>query len=104
MPGPLLHLGAVVNCSHAGLATPTVPNPRVVVSGQPTVTQTTPYAIAGCALTPSGSPCVTGTWTTATVRVTSNGQPLVIAAGVSTCVSNGTPMLVMSSQLRVIAT
>ena len=104
MPGPLLHLGAVVTCSHAGAATPTVPNPRVLVSGQPTVTQPVPWAIAGCALTPSGSPCVTGTCTTATVRVTSNGQPLVIAAGVSTCVSNGTPMLVVSSQLRVIAT
>ena len=104
MPGPLLHFGAIVNCSHAGIATPTTPNPRVVVSGQPTVTQPTPYAIAGCALTPSGSPCVTGTWTSATVRVTSNGQPLVIATGVSTCVSNGTPMLTMSSQLRVIAT
>jgi len=103
MPGPLLHVGAIVTCSHAGLAQPTAPNPRVLVSGQPSVTQPTPYAIAGCALTPSGSPCVTGTWTTATTRVTSNGQPLVIAAGLSTCVSNGTPMLVMSSQLRVIA-
>jgi hypothetical protein len=103
MPGPLLHVGAIVTCSHAGMAQPTAPNPRVLVSGQPTVTQPTPYAIAGCALTPSGSPCVTGTWTTATTRVTSNGQPLVIAAGLSTCVSNGTPMLVMSSQLRVIA-
>lgn len=103
MPGPLLHLGALVTCSHAGVATPTAPNPRVTVSGQPTVTQPTPYAIAGCSLTPSGSPCVTGTWTTATVRVTSNGQPLVIATGLSTCVSNGTPMLVASSQPRVIA-
>jgi len=103
MPGPLLHVGAIVTCSHAGMAQPTAPNPRVLVSGQPSVTQPTPYAIAGCALTPSGSPCVTGTWTTATTRVTSNGQPLVIAAGLSTCVSNGTPMLVMSSQLRVTA-
>lgn len=104
MPGPLLHLGAIVNCSHAGLATPTAPNPRVLVSGQPTVLQPTPYAIAGCALSSSGSPCVTGTWTVATVRVTSNGQPLVIATGVSTCVSNGTPLIVASMQTRVIAT
>ena len=104
MPGPLLHFGAVVTCSHAGPATPTAPNPRVVVSGQPTATQAAPYAIAGCALTPSGSPCVTGTWTTGTVRVTSNGMPLVIATGISTCVSNGTPMLVASVQPRVTAT
>ena len=104
MPGPLLHLGAVVTCSHAGAATPTVPNPRVLVSGQPTVAQPVPWAIAGCALTPSGSPCVTGTWTSATVRVTSNGMPLVIATGISTCVSNGTPMLPLSFQPRVVAT
>ena len=65
MPGPLLHVGATVTCMHAGLATPTAPNPRVLVSGQPTVTQPTPYAIAGCSLTSSGSPCVTGTWTSA---------------------------------------
>lgn len=104
MPGPLVHFGAMVTCSHAGTATPTVPNPRVVVSGQPTVVQTTPYAIAGCSLSSSGSPCVTGTWTTASLRVTSNGQPLVIATGVSTCVSNATPMLVASTQTRVIAT
>ena len=38
MPGFLLHVGAQVKCAHAGLATPTVPNPRVTVSGQPTVT------------------------------------------------------------------
>lgn len=104
MPGPLLHFGALVTCTHAGVATPTAPNPRVLVSGQPTVTQPTPYAIAGCSLTPSGSPCLTGTWTLGSTRVTSNGQPLAIATGMSTCVSNGTPLLVASSQLRVIAT
>jgi len=103
MPGPLLHFGAMVNCMHAGLATPTAPNPRVLVSGQPTVTQPTPYAIAGCSLASGGSPCVTGTWTSASLRVTSNGQPLVIATGLSTCVSNGTPMIVASSQVRVVA-
>jgi hypothetical protein len=104
MPGPLLHVGAIVTCMHAGLATPTAPNPRVLVSGQPTVTQPTPYAIAGCSLTSSGSPCVTGTWTSASLRVTSNAQPLVIATGLSTCVANGTPMLVASAQPRVVAT
>lgn len=104
MPGPLLHIGALVTCSHAGVATPTAPNPRVMVSGQPAVTLPTPYAIAGCSLSASGSPCVTGTWTVGSTRVTSNGQPLVIASGVSTCVSNGTPMLPSSFQVRVVAT
>lgn len=103
MPGPLLHIGAVVTCLHAGVATPGSPNPRVTVSGQPTVTLPTSYAIAGCSLSASGSPCVTGTWLLGTTRVTSNALPLVIATGMSTCVSNGTPLLTVSSQPRVVA-
>ena len=64
MPGPLLHLGATVLCTHGGTATPTAPNPRVLVSGQPTVTMSAPYVIAGCPLNVGGSPvpCVTGQW------------------------------------------
>ena len=37
MPGFLLHVGATVLCAHGGQAQPTAPNPRVLVSGQPTV-------------------------------------------------------------------
>jgi hypothetical protein len=33
MPGFLLHVGATVLCAHGGQATPTAPNPRVMVSG-----------------------------------------------------------------------
>lgn len=47
MPGFLVHVGAQVLCSHAGQAQPTIPNPRVSVSGQPTVLMSTPYVIAG---------------------------------------------------------
>ena len=103
MPGPLLHAGAIVTCSHAGPALPGATNPRVLVSGQPTVTQPAPYAITGCSLASSGNPCVSGTWTTAATRVSSNGQPLVIVGGLSTCAPNATPLLVSSSQTRVIA-
>ena len=42
MPGPLLHLGATVLCSHGGQAMPTAPNPRVLVSGQPVATMAAP--------------------------------------------------------------
>ena len=35
MPGFFVHVGATVMCMHAGQAQPTVPNPRVTVSGQP---------------------------------------------------------------------
>jgi uncharacterized Zn-binding protein involved in type VI secretion len=105
MPGFLLHLGATVTCSHGGQAMPTVPNPQVTVSGQPTATLAGPWAVAGCPLVPPApGPCVTGMWTVGTTRVTSNGQPLVIMGGVATCVPSGTPLLPVVSQTRVTAT
>jgi hypothetical protein len=107
MPGPLLHLGAQVKCLHGGTATPASPNPRVLVSGQPTTLTTVPYLIAGCALPPppaANGPCVSGQWITGTVRVTSNGQPLAILTGTSVCAPSGTPMLPISAQTRVVAT
>lgn len=104
MPGFLLHVGASVLCSHAGQATPTAPNPRVLVLGQPTVFITGPYAVAGCPLVPPPlPPCVTGQWLIGTFRVTSNGQPLVVQTGVSICIPTGTPLLPLVMQTRVIA-
>jgi uncharacterized Zn-binding protein involved in type VI secretion len=104
MPGPLLHIGASVLCVHGGTATPAAPNPRVLVSGQPTVLMTTPYAIAGCPFTTGGNPqpCVTGQWTVAATRVTSNGQPVVLMDSQALCVPNGTPLVPVSAQTRVI--
>ena len=105
MPAPVLHLGAVVLCAHAGQATPAAPFPRVLVSGQPVATLASPYVIAGCALTgTSAPPCVTGQWLTGAMRVLAGGQPLVTAAGSSTAVAPGTPMLPVSFQVRVLAT
>lgn len=104
MPGPLLHLGASVLCAHGGTAIPTAPNPRVLVSGQPTVLMTSPYAIAGCPFVTGGNPmpCVTAQWTVAAIRVTSNGQPVVLMDSQALCTPNGTPVLPVSAQTRVI--
>ncbi len=105
MAGPALHLGAVVTCSHAGPATPLAPFPRVLLSGQPVVTLSSPYAITGCALTGSGAPpCVTGQWISGAVRVLAGGVPVATMAGTSTCIAPGTPMLPVSAQVRVLAT
>jgi len=105
MPGPILHLGATVLCSHAGQATPTAPSPRVFVSGQAIVTLPGPYAVAGCALASVPSPpCATATWTVGATRVFSNAMPVVIATGQSTCVPTGTPLVPIAMQTRVIAT
>ena len=97
MPGFLLHFGAQVTCLHAGLATPTVPNPRVTVSGQPTVTMAPPWVV-GCAAKP---PCVTAQWVTAATRLTSNGQPLLLLDSQAICAPTGTPLLILVTQTRV---
>jgi hypothetical protein len=107
MPGFLVHVGATVLCSHGGQAQPTVPNPRVLVGGQPTVLMSAPYAIAGCALPPppaANGPCVTGQWLTGSTRVLSNGQPLVVQSSSSLCAPTATPMLIAVTQVRVTAT
>jgi hypothetical protein len=104
MPGFLLHVGATVQCSHLGVAQPTAPNPRVLVSGQPTVTMAAPYTVLpGCIFNVLGSPspCVTAQWTTAATRVFSNGQPLVLLDSQAVCAPNGTPLLILATQTRV---
>lgn len=105
MPGFLLHVGATVLCSHGGQAQPTVPNPRVTVSGQPTVALSGPWAIAGCALPPNaGGPCVIAQYTTGSVRVTSNGQPLLLIDSQAVCAPTGTPVLNVAAQTRATGT
>ncbi len=106
MPGPILHMGATVSCSHGGQAVPTVPSPVVMVSGMPIATIAAPYAVAGCAFVPPGGngPCVTGQWVVGAVQVFSHGQPVVIMSGVSICVPTGTPLVPVAAQTMVLAT
>ena len=103
MPGFLLHVGATVMCAHAGQAQPTVPNPRVKVSGQPIVTQPTMYTIAGCPFNVSGAPvpCVTGQWISGATRVLASGQPVLLMDSQAICVPNGTPLNIVITQTRV---
>jgi hypothetical protein len=102
MPGFLLHVGAVVTCLHAGQAVPVVPNPRVLVSTQPTVTMTAPWAIAGCTFVPPApGPCVTAKWVLGATRLTSLGQPLLLMDSQAICAPTGLKVLVVSAQVRV---
>ena len=106
MPGFLLHVGAQVLCAHAGQATPTAPNPRVVVSGQPTVLMTVPYVVAGCTFPPppaANGPCVTAQWVSGSTRVTSNGQLLLVLSSQAVCAPTGTPVMIVTTQTRVSA-
>lgn len=104
MPGPLLHVGATVLCAHGGQAQPTAPNPRVTLDGQAAVTLPAPWTVAGCPLPPPSAgtgPCVTATWTTASTRVRSNGQPLLLADSQAVCAPTGFPLFPTAFQLRV---
>ncbi len=106
MGAPIVHQGAVVLCAHAGQAQPTAPFPRVKVSGQPIVTQTCAYTIAGCPFTPANGgngPCATGTWIMGATRVRAGGAPVIVQSSTSTCVPTGTPMQVVTTQPRVTA-
>lgn len=103
MPGFLLHLGAQVICAHPpGQATPVVTNPRVKVSGQAIVVQSSQYAVAGCALTGSPNPpCATASWITAATRIRAGGVPVLLQDSQSACAPTGTPLTVLATQTRV---
>ena len=107
MPGFMLHQGATVLCAHAGQAQPTLVNPRVTVSGMPTIPLTSPQVVAGCALPPppaANGPCITAQYIVGSVRVTSMGQPFVLLDSQSICAPTGTPLLpAVVSQVRVTA-
>ncbi len=104
MPGFILHVGATVLCSHAGQAQPTVSNPRVSVGGQPVVTLSSTYTVAGCVLPPppaANGPCVTAQWVTGATRVQAGGVPVLLMDSQSLCVPTGTPLTVVVTQIRV---
>lgn len=103
MPGFLVHLGATVLCMHAGQAQPLAPNPRVLVGGQPIVTQATPYVVAGCPFVPpaGNGPCVTAQWLVGAARVLAGGVPVVLQDSQAICAPTGTGLTVVATQVRV---
>jgi hypothetical protein len=105
MPGFLMQQGATVLCIHGGQAMPAVPNPSITLEGMPSSVISAPWLVAGCPGIPPAfiPPCVTAQWVVGTMRVTSNGQPLVIQSGVAICAPTGTPLLPLVAQTRVTA-
>jgi hypothetical protein len=106
MPGPLLHQGATVLCTHAGQVTPTAVVARVLVGGLPVVGQPGPWTVAACTLPPptaANGPCVTASWVSAATRVTALGLPLLLLDSQAVCAPTGTPVQVVAAQTRVVA-
>jgi hypothetical protein len=104
MPGALLTVGSRVLCAHGAPAQPTTPAPRVMVMGQPVVTQPPPYVVSGCPnVTPAGAPypCVTASWVSAATRVTVMGQPVLLADSRAIASPTGTPLTIIPAPSKV---
>jgi len=43
---------------------------------------------------------VTAQWITAAIRITSNGQPLLLLDSQAICAPSGTPLLILATQTR----
>jgi len=116
MPGNLLHVGAIVQCTHAATATIAPSQTRVLTPSGPVATLADLISVAGCPFqVPIGTgtkpqPCVKVQWLMISGRCQANGQPLLLAtpgSGGGICQSveqipQGPP-IVGSVQLRAIA-
>lgn len=110
MPGPLVHVGAAIICTHAAPVTAITSNTRVLVSGMPVVTLADNYVVTGCPFTlpttpPKPQPCVRVQWLVPATRVLVNGQPVILQVSSGICLSveqipQGPPTVV-SAQPRV---
>ena len=84
MPGFLFHVNATMQCTHAAAATVVPSQPRVVVSGQPVATMSSPMTVLGCPFQiPVGAgtkpqPCVAIKWAMPSTRFLINGQPAAL--------------------------
>jgi hypothetical protein len=87
MPGYLLHIGAVVQCTHAAPSTATPSAPRVFVSGQPVATVASMWLVTGCPFQiPVGvgtvpQPCIRVQWTMPSARISVGGSPALLQPG-----------------------
>jgi hypothetical protein len=84
MPGLLLHVNAVMQCTHGAKGTIAPSQPRVLVSGQPIATMVSLITVAGCPFQipppvgPKPQPCVTVKWTMPSTRFLVGGQPAAL--------------------------
>ena len=102
MPGYLLDMSATLMCAHGGKAQASVPNPRVKLGGQASVTQTASYLVTGCGLTGTPNPpCASAQWVVSALRIKSGGQAVLLQDSKSQCVPTGTPLNILVTQMRV---
>lgn len=107
MANYMLDSTSTLMCLHGGQAQPLGTNPRVKLSGQPIVTQSNSYTVAGCSMpspTAGNGPCVSAQWTSAATRVKAAGVPVLTKDSQALCAPTGTGLNIVNTQLRVKAT
>ena len=87
MPGLMLHVGAVMSCTHQAPASTAPTQPRVLLGTQPVALSSNIILVAGCPFqvpTPAGvpkpQPCVKVQWAMLSTRVLVTGQPVLLQA------------------------
>ena len=107
MPGFILNSASTVMCPHGGNTSIMTSNQRVKVGGQPAVTLSDTYTVAGCPFTVGNKPqpCVKVQWITPATRVRVGGQPVILQNSSGLCLSaeqipQGPPNVV-TTQIRV---
>jgi hypothetical protein len=109
MPGPILHVGALITCPHQGAVASPPTNTRVFVGGSLALTALDIVTVAGCVFTvpvAKPQPCVTVKMIPST-KVLINGQAAAILTPATLCFSaeqipQGPPNS-SATQTRVIA-
>ena len=89
MPGPILHVGALLTCPHQAPVAAPPTNTRVFVGGRLALTAVDVVTVAGCPFTtpvPKPQPCVTVKMIPST-KVLINGQPAAILTPATLCFS-----------------
>ena len=88
MSGHIVHVGSTLTCPHMGTVTAITSNTRVIVSGQPVVTMSDTFTVAGCALSSSSTPpCVLVKWLVPATKVLVNGKPVILKTSSGICQS-----------------
>ena len=104
---PLLHVGAVAMCPHGGQVSAIPSTPRVLLGGQPAVTMSDTFLVAGCVFTippAKPQPCIKVQWLVPAARVLMGGKPALLSTSSGLCQSAeqipGGPPSVTVTQVR----
>jgi hypothetical protein len=101
-----LTVGSLAICPHGGQISAITENNRVFIAGQPAVTQSDVFAIAGCAFRVAvHHPCIFTKWLVPAMRILIEGKPAILQNSIGICQSADQapqgPPVILTTQERV---